>query len=393
MARKASNIVEDMNEATLQAMREKEEQLAKIPPPEFRKDIHWPTIIQSMGFNTRSEESYAKKNNMPLYYSLKNLGLQMRGADNMSFSLRDDTHLLALSGNLRYTMMSVIRDEEAADRLKNGIETTPDNPLPFEYIFGLVFENLTEDQEIALMADHTMKKGLNEAELTKEVAVFYRASGLTYAKASIKFGMDHNKIRRMVYRYSMPTVFREFEKQHSSEENVSFYPITHTSLDVLYEAYLKDQRAGCDYRQEGINFRNAWNTFTSTPNDKGVKKAAPKSLPRETIVEQIGTFGATFGNTPEVEKVADILTWASNGTKNGFPVSMQSAMVDLTEYCNGMRDTVEKANETIESLRLELQETKELLAQLQVEYDASVALNEELQTTLKTVTSDNVSGD
>lgn len=388
MARKASAIaaIEEMNDATRAAVAAKEKALAAIPMYETQQHIPWDRLVQDMEFNVRDAlTAYDPNNNRELYQSLKEFGLLVRGGDNMSFSFRVDDSYLILSGNVRYNMMLAIRNEEQARRDNENILTTDENPLPFNEVFGLVFKRLTRDQEVALMADHTMKRGLNDYELTKEVAVFSQASGSTDAKLSVKFGMDSNKIRRYRYRYSMPTVYEEYRKQHGPK-GTPFYPVINTALDLLYAEYYKDTKAGNAWRQEGVNFKRAWRAFVSTPSDTGIKLAVPKSVSRETIMEQIATFEGTHGSTPEVQKVADILSWAANEKKDGSPVSMQSAVVDLKEYCDSMRESIATAGDTILSLKAELQETKELLEQAVKDYDGAQEEIEELKSTIANLT-------
>src|SRR6266568_6280114 len=174
----------------------KAEAMAKIPSPIFREGIKFASLVVDRHFNVRDDEEYGYKRNKELYESLKAFGLQKRNV--MSLSLQPNGTLLVLAGNLRYDCMLGIRMEESAKRLEEGVPTDASNPLPFEEVFGLVYSDLTRDQETMLMTDHMLAKGLNVFETAKAIGEFWETNpGMTDARASVYFGMDKNKVRRL----------------------------------------------------------------------------------------------------------------------------------------------------------------------------------------------------
>ena len=333
----AIDAIENMNAQTVAANAAMMADLAKISPPEWADAISWDSIIADHKFNVRDEASYAFDENKPLYFSLKENGLEVRGGDNMSFSLRADGTYLTLTGHVRHAMMGIIRNEEIARRKESG-EPAESHTLPFATVFGLVFKGLSHEQEIALMADHTMKKGLTEFELCKEVGEFMEAYKLTDAKASVKFGIEKNKVARMRMRYAMPTGFAEYRKEKGKAKDVSFVAVGQVALNNLYTAYLADRAAGCGHREEGANFKKLWAIHVANPEAfRTPKSVAAKSRDLEAIETQAKSLAATFGNNPEIVAIRDILGWTMNEERDGKPVNLQTAIESLQVYVSTLR--------------------------------------------------------
>ena len=376
---KRSNAVEQMeelNDETIKNLAIKEENLAKIPPPVFTLHLLWERIKSDRTFNVRDEESYSFTENEGLYHSLMDRGLETRGSDNMSFSEQANGDLLIIGGNLRYAMMALGRENTAKERLTNNVPTGIDNPLPFSEIFGLVFTGLTRDQEISLMADHTMKKDLTEFELCKEVGEFIQATGLTDAKAAVKFGFDKNKVARLRMRYMMPTCMKEFRKEKAKPVTQPFVRIKQKQLEILYSSYLADQKAGCGYRVEGANFRKSWRDLVTNATMIPPGGVKVKSVESKDILDQVKSLPATFGNTPEVDSIGQILKWAANDATDGA-VNLQNVVESIRDYCDSLRTERDTANETAEKLAVELASANDLINHLRADFDGlTVELSE-----------------
>jgi hypothetical protein len=352
--------------------------LAKIPAPKFVEGINWSLVYSDRGFNVRDDSSYDYKENEALYHSLMDRGLEMRGSDNMSYSLQPDGRYLIIGGNIRYAMMLHGRNETVKARQASGEPTTDDNPLPFENLFGLVFEGLSRDQETDLMADHLMKKGLNEFELCKEIGESCHRLKLTDEKAAIKFGLKKSSIGRLRMRYNMPTVLSEYRKE-KSKDDIPFVKVGQKALTHLYSCYYADQQSGCPFRTEGVNFRLAWNEHLRNPESTGTKPEKPKGQDRDTILNQAKSLAGTFGNNPEIQASGDILAWAANETRDGKPVALQSVLMALRDYCDKLRSERDSAIGRVVDLNSEVATVKADLESVRKDLDGITNERDELR--------------
>ena len=375
----AIDSIESLSDFAAGDLELKAKNLAKIPAPKFVELIPWDSTYSDRTFNVRDESSYDFKENEALYHSLMDRGLETRGSDNMSYSLQSDGRYLIIGGNLRLAMMEHGRNEVAKARKESGEPTTIDNPLPFENLFGIVFEGLTRDQETDLMADHTMKKGLNEFELCKEIGESCHRLKLTDDKAAIKFGLKKSNIGRLRMRYNMPTVLAEYRKE-KSKDDVPFVKVGQKALTHLYSCYYADQQAGCPFRTEGVNFRLAWAEHLRNPESTGTKPEKVKGQERETILGQVKSFPGTFGNNPEIQASCDILAWSANESRDGKPVNVQSAVMTLRDYCDKIRSERDNAINRVVDLSADLASVKAERDSLQIDYDGSVIRITELET-------------
>jgi hypothetical protein len=316
-----------LNDADKAAAERKAEVLAAIPDPTFVGSIPFVNVYASQAFNVRDAESYGYSANKALYHSLKEHGLEKRG-DMMSFSIQPDGRLFTLVGNLRHNQMVLIRREMIEAAAKDG-RTIPDEELPFANIFGLVYRGLTHNQEVALMCDHALRKALNEFEMSKEIGELMERTGMTDAKASIHFGMDKNKVRRLRMRYCMPTVLGEYRKEKSKDKDVSFIKIGNEQLDALYTAYLSDRDMGCAHREEGPSFKRAWQVVISNPEafKRASKDAGPEAKDRKKLLDAASSLAANFGDSPEIAALAKALHWGG-----GDEIALITVASDLQEY-------------------------------------------------------------
>jgi hypothetical protein len=367
--------IETLTAADKQAAERKAEALAAIPDPVYDGSIPFEITYSDHDFNVRDAESYGFSANKTLYQSLKENGLQKRG-DTMSFSVQADGRLKVLVGNLRHNMMSIIRREDIELAARDGREIPPDQ-LPFARIFGLVYRHLSPSQEVALMADHIMRKSLNEFEMAKEIGELMERTSMTDARASVHFGMDKNKVRRLRMRYSMPTVLAEYRKEKSKDKDVAFIKVGNEQLDALYTAYLSDRDAGCDHREEGVNFKRAWAIVLSNPD--AFKRASadkpPESLEPKKITDQAASLGANFGNTPEMECLARGLRWASGDDE----VRLDEAASDLKAYCDTLRNENESLRADVEKLVVERDMLAHSLESLHRDFDGLTTEHAELR--------------
>jgi hypothetical protein len=347
----ATTTVENLNnEFAVGNVEERQAKLATIPKPRFIDSIPWELVFSDRAFNTREEESYAIDQNQGLYNSLVTYGLTTRGGDNMSFSLQQDGRWLIISGNLRYAMMSNRIAEIVKLNQATIDEGRPEDvqPIPFQTLFGLAFEGLTRDQETDLMADHLLKKGLTKAELCREIGEACYRLGLTDERAAVKYGMLKNNVQRLRMRYYMPTVYDNFKKEVKGDPTIPFISVKQTSLTPLYSEYVRDQKAGCVWREEGINFKKAWNEYTRS--NASTPPVPIKSVKSNDILEQANSLAAGYGETPEVVAADELLSWAANVPKNGA-VNIQAIIQRLQDYCEGLRTENKALRNEVESLR------------------------------------------
>ena len=264
-------------------------------------------------------------------------------------------------------MMSYGRQETQRLRAESGEPTTEENPLPFETLFGLVFSGLSREQETDLMADHTMKKGLNEFELCKEIGEACYRLKLTDEKAAIKYGIKKSSISRLRMRYSMPTVLAEYRKEKAKGDTMPYVKVGQKALTHLYTCYYADQQAGCAFREEGANFKLAWKEHLQNPESTGVKAEKPKGQDRDAILNQVKSFPATFGTHPEVDAACDILKWAANEEHEGKSLNVQSIMLRLRDYCDSLRTEYDEAVKKVEELTSIVSEHTDTIATLRAD--------------------------
>lgn len=381
----AVDAIETLNDIAIGDTELKARNLAKIPDPVFVGSIPWNLVYSDRTFNVRDDESYSFETNEELYRSLMDRGLETKGSDNMSFSMQADGRYLVIGGNLRYAMMELGRKETAKIRKDSGIPTDDSNPLPFETIFGIVFNGLTRDQETDLMADHTMKKGLNEFELCKEIGEACYRLKLTDEKAAIKYGIKKSSLARLRMRYNMPTVLAEYRKEKDKKNTSPFVKVGQTALTHLYTCYYSDQQAGNAFRQEGINFKLAWTEHLKNPESTGIKGTKPKGQDRDAIVNQMKSFPGTFGNNPEISAVCDVLAWASQEDRDGKIPNVQSAVTALKDYCDSLRRERDSLEIKVEELTNDLVEIQTDLADCRKEWEGMRDERDSVRTELETM--------
>lgn len=320
---KRNSVEENLNnlsQGDIDANAAKAAALATIPEPIWDSAIPFETTFVDRVFNARDEASdtYEFERNKSLYFSLKEKGLEKRG-DTLCFHFEPDpvTGLMrrkTLVGNIRWSMMDLIRRQEIKRRAEANEPASPET-LPFHHIFGLVYTGLTHGQQVALMADHIGRKGLNEYELCKEIGEVIEHNALTDAQASVHFGMDKNKVRRYRMRWALPTVMAEFRKEKAGKDSKEAYiSIGQKQLDALHSAYLTDRESGNKHRQEGPAFRIAWEKIISDPEafkTPTPKPTGPESKDRSQLINQASVGIATFGSGWQNVAINDTLRYAA----------------------------------------------------------------------------------
>lgn len=362
-------VIESMTAAEKSAIQAKLDALAAMPVPEMTIDIPWDMAYSDREFNVRDDSSYSKENNLALYASLRDRGLEMRAGDNMAFSLQENGRYKVIAGHLRHTVMGYVRADILAENAT--LPADKQKAVPFNTIFGMVFAGLSYDQETALMADHIMKKDLNEFERVKEIGAFLEASGLTDAKGSIKFGLNRNMITRARYMYNMPTVLGEYRKE-KAKDGRPYVKVSQLALTNLWSAYLADREAGALPRQEGPNFRRVWDQVAADPATFNAGKKEEKILgkDRETLLSQAKSLGTTFGNTPEVKATEQVIRWAAGDAT----ATLLGGMEDLQTYVRQLTLENEVYKNDANELRSTLAERDATIVGLQAEIDRLSAL-------------------
>lgn len=377
------------------AAERQKEIMAGIAMPVSVGRIHWSRVFSDKEFNTRdAESSYEVGANKDLLQSLKTFGLEMRG-DMMSFSLKSgtiedlstpgDPIALVLVGNLRHAMMSVIRNREITRRAEKPQPEDEGKELPFEYIFGVVYSNLNRAAETAIMADHGIRKGLNDYEWSLQIGKVMEGGYIPDNKMADYFGMEKNKARRLRYRYAMPTVLDEFRKEHTKGFEGDYIKVGNEQLEELHSAYLKDYEDSGKYRVEGPHFRAVWNAILANPDahKRSVKNKEEKPREQKTVLDHMASLPAVVGNAPELESVRNVLRWAAN-IKDGEKVpslteSVQS-IVDssalIREERDGLRDIVESLRADVADRDADIIRLRDTIAHLKEE---TANLNDEIR--------------
>jgi hypothetical protein len=334
------------NLANVEAEKKHREAIAKLPLPETVDAIAWEDVYSDHEFNVRDkDDAYTFDANKDLYESLRVNGLIKR--DLMAFSYQETGEnagkLLVLAGNLRHAMMGLIRESEIERRLRENEPVEPES-LPFAHIHGLVYRGLTREQETLVMADHALKKDLNEYERCKEIGEFLHKFPMADGKAAIHFGMNKSQIQRYRMRYAMPTVMAEFKVEKSKDKDKPYVKVGQEDLTALYTAIMIDRDGGAKFREEGPNFKAAWAKLRENPDvfKKSGQKAANNTDPRQdsdVLSKMVTSVKATYGDTPEIIAIRDALRWASGLLNDdGTPVVLNKVMEDIKVYCDGLRD-------------------------------------------------------
>ncbi len=392
MARTARKSVASIGSDSI-AEERRRELLATVGDPVFEGMIPFDNVFSDRDFNVREDKSYSYEENKDLYNSLLNFGLEKRG-DMMAFSVQPDGRYKVIVGHLRHAMMMMIRTnlQKQRDAITAAGETPVDDPLPFGTIFGLVYRDLTPNQEEVIMADHALRKGLNPYEMCVMVGKSYYARGLTMKQAASYYGMTENKCQRMIHRYDMPTVLEEFRKENS-KDNTPYIKVGEEQIQTLHSAQQDDKRAmGSDWapRKEGAHFRRAWNAIIADPNNAGkrsvdAKEKRPKT--QEDLKQTADSIRAVYGFGPEADAIGNMLRWAGNIKDDaGLVPSFQTAMETLQSVITHLRSENDSLRVEVESLRTSIAEANDVNQQLSKDLESereNVRIMEEEYSSLK----------
>jgi len=329
----AMAIVEKISDADKSAKEAQQGIIAKIPPPTYVDKILRSTTYVDRLFNVRdygaddTKDEYAIENNTQLYTSLKTEGLRRQNP--LTFSKQADGRLLVLAGNLRSALMDAI-DAEA-------LVNDPNAEPPFRVIHGLVYENITREQELMLMNDHAMSKKLSPFEMAKAVGEFSeKMKGLSLEKIGIYFGMGKSTVQRLCMQYAMPTVFNNLRA--IAKNDPTAIKVGQVQLHDLYKAYQLDLAGGLKYRQEGPAFRKAWEAVKNggtrhTPPEKPIKGEE-----RENIINQADSVLFLYGEAPEMIIAGNLLRWAAKKPgPNGEEYVLSELLTALRSYNDDLR--------------------------------------------------------
>lgn len=186
--------------------------------------------------------------------------------DPMVFSSRRDGSFRVLAGHLRAATMKAIRQAETERRKKEKLSTDPAD-LPFAVVSGTTYEDLTAKQECLVVAHHGILGGPAKPERARMIGEFIHRFGVTLDDASTCFGIGKSTIQRLQYIYVMPTVYKEYVKEHAEGLGSPYYKVGQEALTKLYRMLRVDQIAGAGYREEGPAFRKAWLDFVENNHE------------------------------------------------------------------------------------------------------------------------------
>lgn len=315
--------------------------------PKFQS-ISLDSVEIDRNFNVREEGSYAKEENSDLYSSLLEFGLDTtkpliavsdrKTSKGLSFS-SDSTHqYLTLRGNLRVTMMKLINEEMIAKG----------QPAKFKNIDVLVYSDLTADDEICIMADHTGSKELNKFELAQMLGKTRAARGYTYKQLSAYCGIHQSTVQRLCNIYEMPPVLEELRKVVNGVEDAIEFGQGHVTK--LYAAYQLDYKVdGVPRKCDGPNFRACWESVLDDINNRADKSPIRKAKSGTDISTAKDAIKAIPGEISEL--TGKILDWTL-----GEPVQLTSLIESLTTRMNVRIAKLEQENERLRGENLELKD-------------------------------------
>lgn len=331
------------------------EMIRNVNKPEYIEHNPFELIYTDYSFNPRETESYGIDANPDLYDSLKKYGIDPTKPP-ITLSKEADGRLLTLRGNLR---MSVITDMNR-EAEKAGL------PLPFPTIPALVYSNLTPDEKILIMADHTGQKELNRYELAMMVGKAALARRFTDKEGATYFGLGASTVQRLRQTYMMPPVLEDLKKEvHVSKrkgvevpESEKPFVFTQKELSALYNGYGQDQAINPVPRwTDGPNFKIAWDGVMEAR--RGLSKTAPTKARKAT---ELDSLVKTYIESPSdvVADAAKLVAWAKgddNETAYSIVSRIKSAddakvreIADLKNEVTTLRADLDVANATITEL-------------------------------------------
>lgn len=353
MAKKINlkSVLDNADDAAARA--EQNKRLASIKPLGIR-DIVLESIELDRTFNVREDDAYSKENNLELYASLREFGIDQtkplmavserkkletgEGSDPGQF-----VYWLALRGNLRLSMIRLINEEEIA----------AGRPPEFRKIPVLVYQNLTPVEELLIMADHTGSKELNKFEQYGMIARAYEARHLTYDNASAYFGVNRNTVQRAVTVYSMPPVYDNLRLQVHEDENA--LPIGQKEITFLYKAYQSDLAGnGIPRDCNGPAFKDAWRIMLENwqkADDRGPIRKAKSGGEIEAVKSSVGSIKGLAG-----ELAGRVLDWTL-----GAPISISNLTESIADKIATTERRLERTLGDLEIAQVEINRLNALL--------------------------------
>lgn len=304
MARKNSpaDVLDSVETAADAAAKiEQGKRIAKLKPT--IRQVFLSQMYTDRDFNVREDESYQKENNEDLYHSLKTFGFDSTKAyitvSQKPTGLENEEQgskfkFLVLRGNLRFTMMNLINQENE----QKG------EPPQFTKLDVMSYSGLSADDEILIMADHTGSKPLNRYEQSMMVGRGRLARALTYKEAGNYFGMGASTAQRLCNIYEMPPALAELRKQCHNEPDA--FVFGQKEITALYTAYKADFTANGILRDcSGPAFRQAWEVITDRL--RSPKEVVRKGKTGTEIVAVQDSLKAIGG--PLAELACQVLEW------------------------------------------------------------------------------------
>lgn len=355
MARTAKSNVSVLNNAQNTAdadARAKQSTKLAVLKPKFQS-IPLDLIEIDRQFNVREESSYEKDNNIDLYQSLLEFGLDTtkpliavsdrRTGSGLSFASDLTKPYLTLRGNLRVTMMNLINRE----LIEKG------QAPKFKNVDVLVYSDLSADDEICIMADHTGSKELNKYELALMIGKTRAARGYTYKELSSYCGINASTVQRLSNIFEMPPVLEELRKSVNGIEGAIEFGQGHVTK--LYGAYQLDFNVdGVPRKCDGPNFRQCWDAIIQKIEDEADKTPIRKGKSGTDITTAKGAIQAIPGEISEF--AGKVLDWTL-----GEPVQLTSVIEALTTRLNTRIFRLEQDNERLRNENAELKEKIRML--------------------------------
>lgn len=163
----------------------------------------------------------------------------------------------------------------------------------FDTVECLVYEGLSEADEIRMLMDHEGVQGLNEYELFQAILSLKLNTSLSEEQIGIQVGRSRGYVQRRLWIASLPPVVQEnyrkkFEKDAEGKP-VPYVPITDKNLTVLNKAANADRASTPDHppvdpMADGSEFRKAWDNLVNS-GEAGPDE--PKSKTRKDLLDAL----------------------------------------------------------------------------------------------------------
>jgi hypothetical protein len=331
-AKSATALVTAVDAANADSIAARNRKLAAVSAPTYDASVPLVKVYRDEDFNVRRVESYGIAANPALADSLDRYGIDPTKPP-ITLSLQTDGRFLALRGNIR---LSIIEELNAKSLQANGV-------VRFDALPALVYQGLTRDEEILIMADHTGQRELDRYELACMIGRASLARKWTDKQGATYFGINPNTVQRLRMRYMMPRVLADLKTECVTPDNALI--IGQTELTNLYKAYQVDISAdNMPPRSEGRCFLAAWEDMLRAR--ESADNPAPQNKPKTAKEIDTVLASVTTNDHPVLLALTAALRWA----KGDPSVSLMGTFCELKDSWDAL---ARRAGETVDTRSLD----------------------------------------